>query len=112
MSDNTKWQKLRRARNRVLESIIEKDSLWLIEQAYKELVDVLSETDKSHVTLDELIRDANNYIISVQGGRTVVVSKNSPYAKKFIADAEKAEDEIENIKFMRRMNDFRRNKGL
>lgn len=108
--DNTKWQILRRARNRVFESIIEKDSLFLIEEAYKELCEILKDSER--ITLDQLIRDANNYIITVQGGHSLVVSKSSPYAKKFLAEADEAERRNEDAKLMKRMMERGRNQGL
>jgi len=110
--DNTKWQAMRRARNRVFESILERDSVWMIDQAYQELLVVIGKTDKSHVTLDQLIHDANDYVITIQGGHSVVVSKHSPYARKFIAEAERAEEEMADKKLMRRMQGQRNNRGL
>lgn len=108
--DNTKWQKIRRARNRVYESILEKDSLFLIEEAYKELCELLK--DNERITLDQLIRDANNYIITVQGGHCLIVHKMSPYAKKFIAEADEAERKNEDTKLTRRMMERGRHEGL
>ena len=109
--DNTKWQKLRRARNRLFESIIEKDSLFLIEEAYKELCELFPLTCEPP-TLTTLIRDANNYIVAVQGGHCLVVSKQSPYAKKFIAEADEAERRNNDAVLMKRMMEKGRNQGL
>lgn len=109
--DNSKVMKIKRGRNRLYEAILEKSSLWFIELAYRELCEVIG--DERHIPLlNDCIHDANDYIVVLQAGHTAIVPKNSPYSKKFVAEAEKAERDNDEALMRKRMNEKGRHQGI